>query len=217
MQTSTNRTESFSDGVMAIMITIMVLELKLPDFNERQNMESVKNHLLELIPHFADYMFSFVMIGIFWMSHHHLFHLLEKTDNFLIRLNLFFLFWITLIPLVTGIVGANPLLPDSIAMYGGVMLMATLSLSYMRSYTLKNTMVHADDEGKSKGNIYRVSKAGKQKSYIASIFYLAAIPLAFINIYLAYVCFVIPIILFSLPTPKEEEKLENTIIERNKN
>ncbi len=102
-------------------------------------------------------------------------------------------------------------------MYGGLMLMTTLSLSYMRSYTLKNTMVHADDEGKSKGNIYRVSKASKQKSYIASIFYLAAIPLAFINIYLAYACFVIPIIMFSLPTPKEEEKLENAIIEKNKN
>jgi uncharacterized membrane protein len=215
MQTSTNRTETFSDGVIAIMITIMILELKLPDFEERQKTEDIKNHLLDMIPHFAAYVFSFVMIGILWTSHHHLFHLLKMTDNFLIRLNLFFLFWITLIPLVTGILGANPFLPVSIALYGSVMMVTTFSLSYMRAYTLRKTLVHSDTQEELNKKIFRVSILGKRQSYMASLAYLASIPLSFINIYLAYTCFAIPIILFFLPTPIDEEKLENTIIEKN--
>lgn len=215
MQTSTTRAETFSDGVIAIMITIMILELKLPDFDEKQATADIRNHLIKLIPHFAAYIFSFVMIGILWTSHHHLFHLLKKTDNILIRLNLFFLFWITLIPLVTGIMGANPFLPISTCLYGCIMLMTTLTLSYMRSYTLRKELVHTDEEDELNNKIFRVSLLGKRLSYMSSIAYLVSIPLAFISVYLSYVCFAIPVLLFFLPAGIDEEKLENTIMEKN--
>jgi len=80
MHTSTTRVETFSDSVMAIMITIMILELKLPDFDESHEMDDIRNHLKELIQHFAAYVFSFVMIGILWTCLQHLFQLLVKVQ-----------------------------------------------------------------------------------------------------------------------------------------
>ncbi|GCC50487.1 DUF1211 domain-containing protein [Chryseotalea sanaruensis] len=213
MQTSTTRAETFSDGIMAIMITIMILELKLPDFDANQEVNDIRNHLKKLIQHFVAYIFSFVMIGILWTSHHHLFHLLEKTDNFLVRLNLFFLFWITLIPIVTGILGANPFLPISTALYGSVMLLTTASLSYMRGYTLKNDLIHSGKTAEINNKIFKVSVIGKRQSYISSFAYLLSIPLSFVSIYISYVCFAIPILLFFLPASIDEEKLENKINE----
>lgn len=215
MQTSTTRAETFSDGVMAIMITIMILELKLPNFDERQEMDDIRNHLIKLIPHFVAYVFSFTMIGILWTSHHHLFHLLEKTNNLLIRLNLFFLFWITLIPVVTGILGANPFLPISTSLYGCVMLLATATLAYMRGYTLRKELIHTDTAAEMNDKIFRVSVLGKRYSYVSSLAYLLSIPLSFVSVYISYVCFTIPIVLFFLPASIDEEKLENNIIEKN--
>lgn len=215
MQTSTTRAETFSDGIMAIMITIMILELKLPDFNKNQHTDDIQNHLQSLTPHFIAYIFSFMMIGIVWTSHHHLFHLLEKTDNQLLRLNLFFLFWITLIPVVTGILGANPLLPVSTALYASVMMLATATLAYMRSYTLKKDLIHTDTGTALNNKIIKVSLTGKRHSYVSSIAYLISIPLSFVSVYIAYICFTIPIALFFLPASIDEENLENKIIEKN--
>jgi len=193
----------------------MILELKLPDFDESHEMDDIRNHLKELIQHFAAYVFSFVMIGILWTSHHHLFHLLKKTDNVLIRLNLFFLFWITLIPIVTGILGANPLLPISTSLYGCVMLLTTITLAYMRSYTLKKDLIHTDTAEELNNNIFRVSVLGKRHSYVSSLAYLLSIPLSFVNVYISFICFAIPIVMFFLPAGIDEEKLESNIVEKN--
>jgi len=92
MQTSTARIETFSDGVIAIILTIMILELKIPDFKTSRNEYNISHHLFNVLPHFAAYVFSFVMVGILWVHHHYLFNLLERTDNFLLGQNLFFLF-----------------------------------------------------------------------------------------------------------------------------
>jgi len=115
MHTSTTRVETYSNRVMAIMI----VELKLTDFDESHEMDDIRNNLQdkELIQHFAAYAFSFVMFSILWTSHQHLFHLLKKTDNVLAHINLFPLFWITHIPIVTDIFGANPLLPISTSLW----------------------------------------------------------------------------------------------------
>lgn len=197
------------------MITIMILELKLPDFEEQQDAEDIRSYVVELMPHFLAYVFSFVMIGILWTSHHHLFHLLKKTDNILIRQNLFFLFWISLIPLATGIMGANPFLSISTALYGCIMLMSTLTLSFMRSYTLRKQLVHSDNEHELNKKIFRVTLKGKRLSYFISAAYLLSVPAAFISVYFSYICFIIPIVLFFLPTSIDEEKLEETVIEKN--
>lgn len=215
MQTSTTRVEIFSDGVIAIIITIMVLELKLPEVDENRSAYDIKHHLMESAPRFAAYVFSFTMVGILWVNHNHLFNLLEKTDNFLLGQNLFFLFWMSLIPFVTGTMGANPELPISNALYGFNMLMVTLSLSFMRSYTLRKKLVHTDEEREIKEKIYKLSAKGRTHSYIGSAVYLLSIPLAFFNVYISYLCFVIPIILFLLPAGTEEEKLAEKVIEKN--
>jgi len=215
MQASTSRVEIFSDGVMAIIITIMVLELKLPELNENKNEYDIKKHIIELLPHFGAYVFSFIMIGILWTNHHNLFHLLEKTNNFLLGQNLFLLFWMSLIPFVTGIIGANPFLPASTALYGFIMLMISLTLTFMRAYTIKKGLVHTDDEGESNKKIKKVFVKSKTHSYIGSVAYLLSIPLAFVSIYLSFSCFIIPIILFLLPAKIDEEKLEERIIEKN--
>ncbi len=215
MQTSTSRVEIFSDGVMAIIMTIMVLELQLPELNEIQDAKDFKHHLIELLPHFGAYIFSFIMIGILWTNHHNLFHLLEKTDNYLLGQNLFLLFWMSLIPFVTGLIGANPTLPASTALYGFIMLMTSLTLTFMRAYTLKNELLHTDDDGKSNQKIEKVFLKNKAHSNIGSAAYLFSIPMAFVNVYISYACFIIPIILFLLPAKIDEKKLEDKIIEKN--
>ncbi len=216
MQASTSRVEIFSDGVMAIIITIMILELKLPELNEKQDAQDIKHHLIELLPHFGAYVFSFVMIGILWTNHHNLFHLLEKTDNFLLGQNLFFLFWMSLIPFVTALIGANPTLPLSTAFYGFIMLMTSLSLTYIRSHTFKNRLVHTDEETEDNKKIEKIFLESKRHSYVASAVYLLSVPLAFVNVYLSYACFIIPVILFLVPAKIEEEgKLADKIIEKN--
>jgi uncharacterized membrane protein len=215
MQASTTRVETFSDGVMAIMITIMVLEFKLPDFNGEKSSAEVQGHLVELVPSFIAYLFSFSMIGILWTSHHHLFHLLKKTDNHLLKQNLLFLFWISLIPVVTGIMGSSPFLPISTALYGLVMLCTMLSLSYMRAYTIKRNLIHTDQQYDLNRKIKRVSILGKNHSYLSSAAYLISIPLAFVSVYLSYLCFMIPLILFLLPVGTDEEKLEDAMMDKN--
>lgn len=215
MQTSTARVETFSDSVIAIIITIMILELKMPDFKSHQSQYSIEKHLMGVLPYLAAYIFSFVMIGILWINHHHLFHLLQKTDNFLLGQNLFFLFWMSLIPFVTGNIGANPVLPVSTALYGFIMLMTSLSLSWMRSYTLKKELVHTDEERMLRKKIFQIVIKGKNQSYISSVLYLISIPVAYISVYLAYCLFLVPIILFLIPAGIEEEKLTNKMIEKN--
>lgn len=190
MQTSTSRLEVFSDGVMAIIMTIMVLELQLPGLNEIQDAKDLKQHLIELLPHLGAYIFSFIMIGILWTNHHNLFHLLKKTDNFLIGQNLFLLFWMSLIPFVTGLIGANPILSASTALYGFIMLMISLTLTYMRSYTIKKGLMHTDDEGEGNKKIEKVFVKSKTHSYIGSLAYLISIPMAFVSVYISYACFI---------------------------
>lgn len=216
MQTGTRRVEIFSDGVMAIIITIMVLELKLPDFNENQGEYDIKHHLIELLPHFGAYVFSFIMIGILWTNHHQLFHLLGKTDNLFLGLNLVFLFWISLIPFVTGIMGASPLIPISTSLYGVIMLMTSLTLSFMRSYTLNKNLVHTDEERDVDKKIEMVLIKDRIQSYIGSAFYFISVFVAFVSVYLSYFCFIIPIILFLWPSKLGEKKVENKVIEKNK-
>lgn len=216
MQTSTTRVETFSDGVIAIIITIMVLELRLPDFKKDQDTYDIQHHLIEILPHLGAYIFSFIMIGILWLNHHHMFHLLDKTDNLLLAQNLFFLFWMSLIPFVTGTMGANPLLPISTALYGFIMFMTTMVLSLMHTHTLKKHLVHTDEEREIKKKIEKVSLKSRTKTYFGSAAYLASVPLAFVSVYLSYGCFIIAVILFLWPEGVDEEKLAEKVIEKNK-
>jgi uncharacterized membrane protein len=179
MKIGTTRVETFSDGVMSIIITIMVLSLKVPDINHKTTTYAVYGYLHQLLPYFLAYAFSFMMIGIFWTNHHHMFHLLDKTDERLIILNLIFLFWVSLVPLATVIIGSNPLLPISAVVYGGVMLLVTLSFALMRSYSLSKKLVHKDEDTKLTKKINYISIKARSKSFIGTLAYLVSLPLAY--------------------------------------
>lgn len=215
MKIGTTRVETFSDGVIAIIITIMVLSIKIPDINKNSSELVFNQRLHELLPHLIAYAFSFMMIGIFWINHHHMFHLLEKTDEPLLLQNLLFLFWMSLIPLGTAMISANPALPDSVAMYASILLLTTVTFTIMRIYSLKKNLVHSDRDRKINEKIRWVSLKAKTKSITGSAAYLIAIPVAYLNVYIAYILFLVLPILFFIPDGIDDEKLAEKIEQKN--
>lgn len=211
MKIGTTRVETFSDGVMSIVITIMVLSLKLPDFSKEGTAWSIRHSLKEMLPYFGTYTFSFLMVGIFWINHHHMFHLLEKTDERLLLQNLFFLFWISLIPLSTAFLGAGLLIPEAVAFYGFVLLMTTFAFTYMRSYSLRKQLIHKGTDKNVTAKIYKVSLKARTKGLIATGAYLCSVPLAFVNVYFSFGCFVVLPVLFFIPDGIDDERLAEKI------
>ena len=193
----------------------MALSLKIPDINHETSRYELHSYIHKQLPYFIAYAFSFLMIGIFWINHHHMFHLLEKTDESLLLQNLFFLFWMSLIPLATAMVGSNPLLPDSAALYGFIMLMTTLSFAFMRTYTIRKKLVHSDKDGLLARQIRKVSFKARTKSFIGTAAYLVSIPLSYLNVFLAYICFAISPIIFFIPDGIDDEDLAEKIEEKN--
>src|SRR4051812_18164211 len=154
MKIGTSRMETFSDGVISIIITIMVLAVKLPDLRHNESAPAMHSYIVQVLPYVGTYAFSFLMIGIFWTNHHHMFHLLERTNEALIWQNLLFLFWISLIPIATAMVSANINLSESAAAYSFVLLMTTLSFAVMRTYTLRKGLVHNEKDKQLNSKIY---------------------------------------------------------------
>src|ERR1022692_2855594 len=115
-----NRLEAFSDGVLAIIITIMVLELKVPH-------EASLDALKDLLPVFLSYVLSFIYLGIYWNNHHHMFHATKHVTGGILWANLHLLFWLSLFPFTTGWMGENHLAPTPTAVYGFVLLMAAIA------------------------------------------------------------------------------------------
>lgn len=215
MKIGTSRVETFSDGVIAIIITIMVLDLRIPDITRLSADKDIMNALLKLLPFFIAYILSFLMGGILWINHHHLFHLLGKTNEPLLAQNLFFLFWMSLIPVTTKLLGANPFIPVSCAFYGFVMLMCALSFSIMHSYTRKKELIHKDSNKVLTKKIQILFLKAQNKSYVSTVAYLISIPLAFVNVYFSYFCFIIPPLIFFIPDGIDDEKFAEKIAEKN--
>ncbi len=163
------RVEAFSDGVLAIIITIMVLELKVPHGEDWAA-------LLPLWPVFLSYVLSFTIIGIYWNNHHHMFHAVKHVDGPVLWANLHLLFWLSLMPLATGWMGENDFAPVPIAVYGIVLVMAAgayyiLVLSLLR--------LHGDDAAFTKAIGHDL------KGKISLVIYCAGILLAFVNQWIA--------------------------------
>ena len=215
MKIGTNRVEAFSDGVMAIILTIMILELQTPDLNKHVSTKDIWSLVAHLSPYFITYAFSFMMIAIFWTNHHHMFHLLEKTDEKLLWQNFIFLFLLSLIPFATSIVGSNPFIPVAPAIYGFIMLLTTFSFTAMRNYTIRKKLIHKDANRELTVNIFRASISGRKKAVAGTIIYLASIPLAYVSVWIAYACFIIPPIIFFFPEGIDNEELAEKVAEKN--
>src|SRR5437588_3096247 len=126
-----NRLEAFSDGVLAIIITIMVLELKVPH-------EVELAALKPMLPVFLSYVLSFIYVGIYWNNHHHLFHSTNRVSGSILWANLHLLFWLSLFPFTTGWMGQNHLAHIPTAVYGVVLLMAAIACYFLRRAIIAN-------------------------------------------------------------------------------
>jgi len=132
---NTNRIEIYSDAVMAIVITLLVLELHMPDLENATTMD-VMNALREILPQLGSFAFSFLTVSVFWVNHHHFFHEIERADWKLLWYNNALLFWITLIPFTTGFLGRHPMVHGALMMYSFVLFMAALMFALLSGHVI---------------------------------------------------------------------------------
>ncbi len=177
------RLEAFSDGVIAIIITIMVLELKVPHGHD---MAAVA----PLLPVFLGYVLSFIYVGIYWNNHHHLFQAAERVNGSILWANLHLLFWLSLIPFVTGWMGENHLTALPTALYGVVLLMA--SFAY---WILQRTIV--SEHGRD--SRIAVALGSDWKGKLSPALYLSGIALAFVHQALADALYVLVAVMWFIP------------------
>jgi uncharacterized membrane protein len=185
------RLEAFSDGVVAILITIMVLELKVPhggDFHA----------IRPLLPVFLAYVLSYAYLGIYWNNHHHLLHAAGKIDGKVLWANLHLLFWLSLIPVTTGWLGDHPRAPLPAAVYGAVMLLAGVAY-----YILEKTLIAAQ------GTESKLAKAvGNRVKELASLAaYAVALALAFVHPWISIGIYVLVAASWFVPDRRIERTL----------
>ncbi len=189
---TTGRLEAFSDGVLAIIITIMVLELKVP---EGSSFETLK----PLIPKFISYVLSFIYIGIYWNNHHHIFQATENMNGKIMWANLLLLFTLSLIPFTTGWMGENHFAENPTALYGINLLACAFTFIFLEKTTVLT-------EGKDS----KIGKALKNttKEYASVFFYVTGIGLSFYWPKISVACYTIVAILWLIPDPRIENQLK---------
>lgn len=188
---NTGRMEAFSDGVIAVAITIMVLGIEVPD-------DTSFAALQPLIPAFLTYILSFIYVGIYWSNHHHLLQAAERVNGPVLWANLHLLFWITLIPLTTAWLGQNYAAAWPTAIYGVVLLFTALAYfilvrSLITLHGMRSRLAHALGQ-----NV---------KNIISAVFYATAIPLAFVHTAIADMLYVIVAIMWLAPDRRIEKNL----------
>ena len=198
MHIRTARMESFSDGVIAIIITVMIFDIKFRDLAHGFTHNDVLVGFKMLWPKVAAYAFSFLVLGTMWLNHHHMCHLVQMVDEKLMWYNLNFLFWLSLIPLPTSMIGRNPFLAESVAMYGAALLMVAVSFMLMRGYVHRRGLM-LQDSHKINREVNKVTKRVRLKSFLGLAAYAAAVPAAFTSVYISYGLFLIPVALFFIP------------------
>lgn len=188
-----NRLEAFSDGVLAIIITIMVLELKVP---HGAGFEQLK----PLIPVFLSYILSFVYLGIYWNNHHHMLHTVEKVSAGVLWANLHLLFWLSLFPFVTGWMGENHFEPNPTALYGLVLLMAAIAY-----YILQQRIIASQGE-----NSLLARAIGRDlKGKISPGLYALALLSTFFEHRIAWVIYVVVAVMWLVPDRRIEKVLDD--------
>lgn len=191
---SKGRLEAFSDGVIAIIITIMVLELKVPQGDDWPSLRPV-------VPVLLSYVLSFVFLGIYWSNHHHLFQAVRKVDGSILWANLHLLFWLSLIPFVTGWMGENHFRGAPVALYGVVLFFAGVAY-----FILTRVLVARHGENSPLASALGTDLKGKA-SVVA---YLVAIALAFASPRLACAIYVAIAVLWLIP----DRRIEKVLVER---
>jgi uncharacterized membrane protein len=190
---SKGRLEAFSDGVIAILITIMVLELKVPHGADWAALEP-------MIPVLLTYVLSFVFLGIYWNNHHHLLQMTDRINGGVLWANLHLLFWLSLVPFVTGWMGENQFAPLPSAVYGAVMLLAGGAY-----FILEKVIIAAQGPGSR----LAAAVGNEVKARISVLLYASAIPLAFVHQAIAESIYVLVALMWLVPDRRIESRLNH--------
>jgi uncharacterized membrane protein len=189
---SKTRLEAFSDGVIAILITIMILELKIPH-------GTTWEALAPILPSFLTYVLSYIYIGIYWTNHHHMIHATEHITGGVLWANLHLLFWLSLVPVVTGWMGENHNAPLPTAVYGVVLVLAAISYTILQTVIIRHqphsklaTAVGSDLKGK-----------------ISIVLYLIAIPAAFVHQLISDALYTTVALIWLVPDRRIERRYES--------
>ena len=184
---TTGRLEAFSDGVIAIIVTIMVLELRAPS-------QPTLAELLKVAPIFISYALSFLVVAIMWVNHHHLIHAVHKVTARLLWTNIYLLFWMSLVPFVTDYLGKNYHEPMAVALYG-----LDLVLCSSAFYFLRIILVQQDGHDSALAEYH---ESIQRKNAFSAALYLASVPLAYVSIYASYFIFALIPATYFLPEKK---------------
>ena len=182
--------EAFSDGVLAVIITIMVLEMKPPH-------DATLAALRPVLPVLLSYLLSFVYIGIYWNNHHHLLHATQHVNGATLWANLHLLFWLSLIPFTTAWMDTNQFAPWPVAVYGIILLGAGTAY-----FILTRTLIRLHGRGSTLATLI----GRDRKGLISIVIYAAAIPMAFVQAWIAGAAYVMVAILWLVPDPRIERK-----------
>jgi len=191
-----NRLEAFSDGVLAIIITIMVLDLKVPQATDLASLKPV-------LPVFASYLMSFIYVGIYWNNHHHMFHSTRHVTGGILWANLHLLFWLSLFPFTTAWMGENHLASTPTAIYGCVLLMAAIAY-----YILQRAIIIQQGAG----SLLALAVGNDWKGKLSPVLYFIAIPLAYVSPWIANGLFALVALVWLVP----DRRIERVLVKREK-
>jgi uncharacterized membrane protein len=186
-----NRLEAFSDGVLAIIITIMVLELKIPHGDDMAT-------LLPLIPVLLSYVLSFIYLGIYWNNHHHMLHATDHVTGSVLWANLHLLFWLSLIPFTTGWMGENHFAAQPAALYGFVLLMASIAYWILEQRIIASQGEHS---------LLKAAIRHDWKGKASPVLYIVGIMLSFVSQWLGVAIYVAVALLWLVPDRRIERML----------
>lgn len=185
------RLEAFSDGVLAIIITIMVLEMKAPE-------ETTLAALIPIVPIFMSYLVSFIYVGTYWNNHHHLLQVTQQVNGKVLWANLHLLFWLSLIPFATSWIGENHIESLPVAFYGIILLMSGVAYTLLQNKIIEN---HPEDFALGQGN--------NKKGTWSLLVYLAGIGLSFWTPWLGILCYIAVLAIWFIPDKQIEHSLNN--------
>lgn len=189
---TTNRLEAFSDGVLAIIITIMVLEMKVPEGAEFST-------LAPIFPVFLTYLGSFVYVGIYWNNHHHLMQATEKVNGKVLWANLHLLFWLSLFPFVTGWMGENHFENNPVALYGLVLMMAAIAFKILSNSVIKANGVDS---------VLAIAYKKDLKGYMSILVYLIGVIISFFIPLISIILYIAVAIVWLIPDKRIETLLK---------
>jgi len=187
------RLEAFSDGVFAVIITIMVLDMRVPQGADLHALKPV-------LPVFLSYVLSFIYVGIYWNNHHHLLHASEHVTGGILWANLVLLFCLSLAPFTTAWMGETHYAPVPVAVYGAMLLSAGLSYSVLTKALVKR---HGKD------SLLATSIGSDWKGAVSVLVYFVAIPLSFVKAWIACACYVLVAVMWLVPDPRIEKAMHD--------